>query len=75
VRLAAGSVAPTPVLLGETSRWLEGRRVTPELAAEAGRRAMDEIQPIDDVRSAADYRKQVTGQLVRRFLVDQYSSP
>jgi carbon-monoxide dehydrogenase small subunit/xanthine dehydrogenase small subunit len=75
VRLAAGSVAPTPILLGETSRWLEGRRVTPELAAEAGRRAMDEIQPIDDVRSVANYRKQVTGQLVRRFLIDQYSLP
>lgn len=73
-RLAAGSVAPVPLLLGETSRWLEGRPLSRETAAEAESRAASEVRPIDDVRSNAAYRRAVTGRLVRRFLEDQLSS-
>lgn len=83
-RLAAGSVAATPVLLWESAAWLEGQRL-PHRAqmpgtggrdenpffAEAQRRAAAEVQPIDDVRSTAKYRRVVTGRLVRRFLEDQ----
>lgn len=71
VRLAAGSVAPTTVLLADTANWLDGRRLTAELAREAAKVAMDEVQPIDDVRSTATYRKVVTGRLVSRFLQDE----
>jgi carbon-monoxide dehydrogenase small subunit/xanthine dehydrogenase small subunit len=71
VRLAAGSVAPTTVLLADTARWLEGRRLTAELAREAGKVAMDEVRPIDDVRSTAAYRKVIMGRLISRFLKDE----
>lgn len=83
-RLAAGSIAATPILLWETAAWLEGQRLphrgsmpgTDErdeqpLFSEAGRRAAAEVTPIDDVRSTAAYRRSVLGTLVRRFLEDQ----
>jgi len=72
VRLAAGSVAPTTLLLRETMTWLEGRQLTPqdlgETAREAAAVAAREVTPIDDVRSTAEYRRTVTGNLVARFL-------
>jgi carbon-monoxide dehydrogenase small subunit/xanthine dehydrogenase small subunit len=71
VRLAAGSVAPTPMLLRETAAWLDARRLAPELPAQAEAIAAAEVRPIDDVRSTAEYRRVVTGRLVRRFLEDQ----
>jgi carbon-monoxide dehydrogenase small subunit/xanthine dehydrogenase small subunit len=68
VRLAAGSVAPMPVLLIETMRLLEGRSLGAELIKEAEQRAAAEITPIEDVRSNVEYRRFVTGRLVAKFL-------
>ena len=41
-----------------------GQPFTPALAAEAGRIAADEITPIDDVRSTAEYRRQIVAVMV-----------
>jgi len=68
VRVAAGSLAPTPILLEEVQRHLEGRRLTQEVAARAGRMVSDLVSPIDDVRSTAHYRRTIAGNLVTRFL-------
>jgi carbon-monoxide dehydrogenase small subunit/xanthine dehydrogenase small subunit len=68
VRLAAGSVAPVPILLTETMRLLEGRRLDAALIDEADRLAASEVTPIEDVRSNIEYRRFVTGRLVARFL-------
>jgi xanthine dehydrogenase small subunit len=70
VRLAAGSVAPVPVLLHDAMRLLEGRRLDAALMEEAERLAASEITPIEDVRSNIAYRRFVTGRLVARFLRD-----
>jgi CO/xanthine dehydrogenase FAD-binding subunit len=70
LRLAAGSVAPTPVRLraaekaGESGDWGE------ELAAAVGRAAAGEVAPIDDVRSTAAYRSAVLERVVRRLVLD-----
>jgi OHCU decarboxylase len=68
VRIAAGSVAPTPLRLWRTEQLLRGKRVTAELMSEARHLAMEEITPIDDVRSTAAYRSAVLGNLVEEFL-------
>ncbi len=69
VRLVAGSVGPTIMVLRRTMAWLEGRPVVEEgLAVAAGNLASGEVTPIDDVRSTAEYRRTVTGNLVARFL-------
>jgi xanthine dehydrogenase small subunit len=62
-RLAIGSVAPTVVRLPRTEAALDAGAT----AEEAGRIAEGEITPIDDLRSTAEYRRAVTGNLVRRF--------
>ncbi len=69
IRLVAGSVGPTITVLEKTMAWLEGRPAAQDgLAAAAGKLASSEIAPIDDVRSTAEYRRTVTGNLVARFL-------
>jgi carbon-monoxide dehydrogenase medium subunit len=67
-RLAAGSVAPTPLRLREVEALLEGKRITPELAVEAGALAARGLQPIDDVRTSAAYRRRIMGVYVKRGL-------
>jgi CO/xanthine dehydrogenase FAD-binding subunit len=62
-RIALGSVAPTVVRARRTEDAL-GSGASIDEAIEVLRR---EIVPIDDVRSTADYRRLVSGNLVRRF--------
>jgi len=68
VRIAAGSVAPTPVRLRETERAVRGKRIDDALVSQARKTAVSEIRPIDDIRSTAAYRAAVTGNLVAEFL-------
>ncbi len=68
LRLALGSVAPTPVRARRTERLLTGRRLDAELRREAARVLQDDIAPIDDVRSPARYRRLASAVLLDRFL-------
>jgi carbon-monoxide dehydrogenase medium subunit len=70
VRVALGSVAPTPIRAVATERVLEGARPTPEVADRAAETLADELQPIDDVRSTADYRRAVSARILHRLLRD-----
>jgi CO/xanthine dehydrogenase FAD-binding subunit len=65
-RLAAGSVAPTPLRLKQVEALLEGRRLTPDVLAQAGDLARQSVAPVSDVRASADYRRHLTGVLTRR---------
>jgi len=67
VRLAAGSVAPTPVRLSGAEAAAAGGSPA-DVAAAAGIAARADVTPIDDVRSDATYRREVTGRLVERFV-------
>ncbi|MFT7619331.1 MAG: CO/xanthine dehydrogenase FAD-binding subunit [Planctomycetota bacterium] len=68
VRIGVGSVAPTPLRLFETERLLESEILTPALMAASTRMLETEISPIDDVRSTAEYRRQVCRRLLEEFL-------
>ncbi|MGZ6341337.1 MAG: FAD binding domain-containing protein, partial [Candidatus Limnocylindrales bacterium] len=70
VRLALGSVAPTPIRAPRTEAVLEGKRPSADLADLAADTVIEEISPIDDVRSTASYRRLVTGRVLRRLLLD-----
>jgi xanthine dehydrogenase small subunit len=66
-RLAVGSVAPTVVRLLSTEAALgSGASV-----ADAQRILLDEIVPIDDVRSTAEYRRRVAANLLASFLTER----
>jgi len=70
-RVALGSVAATPVRARATETALDGQRPV-RAAADAAVAAMEaEIQPIDDVRSTADYRRLVAGRVLRRLIREE----
>ena len=68
VRLALGSVAPTPIRANATEAVLEDRSPTPETADRAAETLAGELQPIDDVRSTAEYRRVVAARVVHRLV-------
>ncbi len=70
VRLALGSVAATPVRAPATEAVLEGAAPTRDVADAAMAALTGEIQPIDDVRSTADYRRAVAGRVLHRLIRD-----
>lgn len=67
-RIALGAVAPTVIRAPRAEAALEGRPVTPEAMAEAGRIAATEARPISDFRASADYRRELVAVLTRRAL-------
>ncbi len=68
VRVALGSVAPTPIRATATEAVLEGARPTPEIADRAAATLARELSPIDDVRSTAEYRRTVAARVLHRLL-------
>lgn len=68
VRLAAGSVAPVPLRLTRTERVLRDQPMSTSLLETCRRTLVEEIQPIDDIRSTARYRSVVLANLVAEFL-------
>jgi CO/xanthine dehydrogenase FAD-binding subunit len=71
VRLALGSVAATPIRVRATERVLEGAAPRRETADHAATVLAGEIQPIDDVRSTAEYRRAVAARVLHRMLRDE----
>lgn len=70
VRLAMGAVAPTVVRLTAAERVLEGGRLSPELIEAAAASVDSDINPIDDLRASADYRRRCARGLLREVLID-----
>jgi xanthine dehydrogenase YagS FAD-binding subunit len=63
-RIVLGGVAPTPWRLPEVERMLAGKRVTPELAAEAGQAAVAGARPL----AKNGYKVPMTKALVSRAI-------
>jgi CO/xanthine dehydrogenase FAD-binding subunit len=62
-RIALGSVAPTVIRVSGVERALAAGATMDE----AVRRLDEDISPIDDLRSTGAYRRDVAGNLSRRF--------
>jgi len=58
-RVALGAVAPIPMRARKAEELLKGKRIDRELAVKAAQIAAEESRPIDDVRSTADYRREM----------------
>ncbi len=71
-RIAMGSVAPTPIRLFQTEKILLGSEFTDGKIERAVQTASEEIKPITDIRSTAEYRREVSKVLVRRALKKAY---
>jgi CO/xanthine dehydrogenase FAD-binding subunit len=73
VRVALGSVAATPLRIRAAEAALEGARPDKATADRAAAAISAAIEPIDDVRSTAAYRREVTGRILHRLLRDEGS--
>jgi len=58
-RITLGSVAPTIVRAGRAEEYLAGKPLSDEAISEAGELAVSDARPIDDVRSSAEYRREM----------------
>ncbi|GAI62777.1 unnamed protein product, partial [marine sediment metagenome] len=67
VRIAMGSVAPTPIRLTVVEGFLENKEVNSNgLIEEAINKVREEVDPISDIRASAEYRRYVSGILFKR---------
>ncbi len=71
VRVALGSVAATPIRVLAAEAVLEGARIDEAVADRAAAALSAAINPIDDVRSTAVYRREVSGRILHRLLRDE----
>ncbi|HWR29021.1 MAG TPA: xanthine dehydrogenase family protein subunit M [Negativicutes bacterium] len=71
IKMAWGSVGPTVVGAIGVEAYLAGGSLSVDCLREAGRLASAAVCPIDDVRASADYRRQVTGNLLLRLARDK----
>src|ERR1700690_1032601 len=69
-RIALGAVAPTVTRAPKAEAYLDGRKISAEAMAEAGRIASTEAKPISDFRASADYRRDLVVVLVKRALAN-----
>jgi CO/xanthine dehydrogenase FAD-binding subunit len=69
-RIALGAVAPTVIRAPKAEAYLDGRKISAEAMAEAGRIAATEAKPISDFRASADYRRDLVVVLVKRALAN-----
>jgi CO/xanthine dehydrogenase FAD-binding subunit len=69
IRLAAASLAAFPARLYKTEAALVGQAITPAAIQSARQALLAEAQPIDDLRSTAEYRRCVGANLLEEFLL------
>ena len=65
-RVALGAVAPVAKRATAAEALLTGQALTPALIEEAAQRAVQEVDPIDDIRASAGYRRHTVHELTRR---------
>lgn len=66
IRIAMGSVAPTPIKLTVTEEFLKDKVINDKLVEEAMDRVREEVEPISDIRASAEYRRYVSEILFKR---------
>lgn len=68
-KIVLGAVAPVPLRAVRCEDFLRGIEVQMETAAKAGEIAAGECQPISDIRSSAQYRREMVSVLVKRAVL------
>ncbi len=66
IRIAIGACGPTPIRVAEAEQLLIGTDLDGASLANAGRVMADAIDPMDDVRGSAEYRRMLVPRLLAR---------
>jgi len=69
-RIALGAVSPIPMRARKAEALITGRALTEEIAERAGEEAARECKPISDVRSSAEYRREMVRVNTKRALLN-----
>jgi carbon-monoxide dehydrogenase medium subunit len=70
VRIALGAVAPVPIRIPEAESLLEGQEPTKERILRVAETVADRIQPIDNFRASAQFRKEISRVYTQRALYE-----
>jgi carbon-monoxide dehydrogenase medium subunit len=73
-RVVVGAVSPAPVVVTDQD-LVKGRKLTSDLIGEIARKAAEAIDPIEDLRGPADYKRELVKVLVRRALTGCMAEP
>jgi len=68
IRVALGSSAPIPLRSKKVESALQGQQLTPKAIDDAAELVRDEVDPIDDVRGSARYKREMARVWVSRAL-------
>ncbi len=71
-RIGLGSVAPVAFRAKEAEAILEGKSIDEDILIRASEVVQENLHPITDIRSTADYRLDVTRVLVERALISAW---
>lgn len=67
-RIALGAVAPTPLRARQAEEMLTGNILDRALLERVCQKVSEEVRPVTDIRSTAEYRREMSGVLVRHAL-------
>jgi aerobic carbon-monoxide dehydrogenase medium subunit len=71
-RIVLGCVGATPVRARKAEALLNGNKLVPKLAEEAGSVASQECSPTSDLRGSEQYKRAIVRTLVRRATAKAY---
>lgn len=72
-KLAVGASTPIPARLRRAEAFLEGRTITPEIAAEVADIVAADIEPVSDTRGSADFRRDMVRVVARRTVAELFN--
>ncbi|MBO3755442.1 MAG: xanthine dehydrogenase family protein subunit M, partial [Candidatus Brockarchaeota archaeon] len=72
-KISVGAAASTPIRIYEAEERLWNKRLTEEIIEDASTQCMRAVDPIDDVRASAEYRREMSHVLVRRCLMEAWN--
>lgn len=64
-KIAMGAVAPVPMKIDQATRIVIGKKVDASLVEEMEKKVSEEINPITDIRSTAEYRRKTAAILLK----------
>ena len=73
-KIVAGAVGPTFIECEAAEKYLAGKKISDDTAAEAGRLAMESCRPRSSTRASAEYRRQLVQVFVKRGLLESAAS-
>ena len=68
IRIVLGAVAPIPIRARRAEEVLRGKKIDDQLIQQTAQRASEEAQPISDIRSSADYRREMVKVLTKQAI-------